>query len=62
MNPVVFEKLIKGLSSDEIISAAIECGLLENKNIFAGYEATIPHWLAEIFARHGIIEIVEAKA
>jgi len=46
-NPADFEKLIKGLSSDEIISAAIECGLLENKDINEGDEVTIPRWLAE---------------
>jgi hypothetical protein len=60
MKPAEFEKLIKGLSSDEILSAAIECGYLKNRDINAGDEAEIPYWLAQILAKHGIIEIVEA--
>lgn len=58
MNPSDFEKLIEGLSSDEIILAAIECGFLENKNIAKGDEVMVPRWLAEILEKTGIVEAV----
>ncbi len=61
MNPSDFEKLIEGLSSDEIISAAIECGFLENKDIARGDIAEIPYWLAKILAKHGVVTPVEVK-
>jgi hypothetical protein len=62
MSPSDFEKLIEGLSSDEIISAAIQCGYLENRDISPGDVAEIPYWLAQILSKQGIIEIVEAQA
>ena len=61
MNLSEFEKLIKGLSSDEIISAAIDCGFLENRDINRGDELVIPSWLAEILAKRGIVEYMVAS-
>ena len=60
MNPADFAKLVEGLSQDEIISLAIDCGYLENKDIARGDEVTVPRWLADILAKHGIVEHVEA--
>jgi hypothetical protein len=59
ISPTAFEKLIEGLSSREIISAAIACGYLETKTIPRGYETQIPRWLAEILSRKGIVELIE---
>jgi len=58
MNPSEFAKLTKGLSSNEIIAAAIECGFLENKDIMRGDEVVVPRWLAEILQRKGVVELV----
>lgn len=61
MNPAEFRKLVDGMSSDEIISAAIGCGLLENKDVRVGDEVVIPRWLAEILIEQGVAEKVEAS-
>ncbi len=61
MSPEEFERLIDGLSADEIISTAIECGLLENKDLAYGDIVTIPRWLSEILIKQGIAERVEAS-
>jgi hypothetical protein len=62
MNPAAFKKLVEGMTSDEIFSAAIESGLLENKDIHFGDVVTVPHWLAEILYEQGIGEPVEESA
>jgi len=62
MNTARFKELVGGMTSDEIFSAAIECGLLENKDIHFGDVVTVPHWLAEILYERGIAEPVEAEA
>jgi hypothetical protein len=60
LKPADFEKIVDGLSSDEVISAAIECGLLENKDISCGDVVMIPRWLAEVLIKRGIVEAVTA--
>lgn len=59
ISPTAVEKLIEGMSPDEIILAAIQCGYLETNAISRGYEAQVPRWLAEILSRKGIVELIE---
>jgi len=56
MNPTEFKALTKGMCFDEIISTAIECGYLENKDIPFGAVIEVPHWLAEILYETGCVE------
>jgi hypothetical protein len=56
VKPADFETFVKGLSSNEIISAAVECGFLENSDICIGDEVAVPRWLAEILIKLGIAE------
>ena len=51
MNPMSFEKVIEGLSSDEILSTAIECGYMENKDYHVDDAVVVPYWLAQILGR-----------
>jgi hypothetical protein len=61
MSPEEFEKLIEDLSPEDIISTAVDCGLIKKRNIRHGDEIIIPRWLADILARHGVVEYVEAS-
>jgi len=58
MNPAGFEKLVRGLPDQEILSIAVECGFLQNRDIHRGDEVMVPRWLAEILQKKGIVELV----
>ena len=58
-NRLEFEKRVAGMSSDDIILAAIEDGYLENRNIKKGDEVNVPRWLAEILMKSGAFELVD---
>lgn len=52
--------MYKGLTPEEIISAAIEAGFLPNNGINIGDEVAIPLWLAKILSECEFVEIVGA--